>query len=57
MLNGANTISEPMLKVPALGQLSQFGTNVVEVAALGTFNPFGDSDENTLTESDVGYVA
>ena len=36
-----------------LGQITQFGTNVLEVAAPGAFGPFGESDEVQLTEADV----
>lgn len=38
-----------------LGQLTQFGTNVVEVAPPGTFG-FGGSDEYTLTDDDVEAI-
>ncbi len=36
-----------------LSQISQFGTNVVEIAVIGEFGPFGESEEVTLTEKDV----
>lgn len=39
-----------------LGQITQFGTNVLEVAAPGAFGPFGESDEVQLTEADVAAI-
>ncbi len=36
-----------------LDQISQFGTNVIEVAVAGEFGPFGGSEDVTLTVSDV----
>ncbi len=39
-----------------LGQITKFGTNVIEVAPAGSFGPFGGSDEAQLTEADVKAV-
>lgn len=36
-----------------LGQITQFGTNVVEVADSGSFGPFADSEPITFTLDDV----
>ena len=39
-----------------LSQISQFGTNVIEVAVAGDFGPFGSADEVTLTDDDVQEI-
>lgn len=36
-----------------LGQITQFGTNVVEVAVEGSFGPFGKNETVRLTEEDL----
>jgi putative ABC transport system permease protein len=39
-----------------LGQITKFGTNVIEVAPSGSFGPFGGSDDAVLTDDDVKAV-
>lgn len=39
-----------------LGQITRFGTNVVEVAVSGDFGPFQSSNHITLKESDVQQI-
>lgn len=36
-----------------LGQITQFGTNVVEIAVSGEFGPFGSNENVKLTDEDV----
>ncbi len=39
-----------------LGQITKFGTNVIEVAPASSFGPFGGSDQAVLTDDDVKAV-
>lgn len=39
-----------------LGQVSQFGTNVIEVALIGEFGPFGETDDLSFSDKDVEVV-
>lgn len=36
-----------------LGQISQFGTNVIEIGVASDFGPFGGSDAYSLTDDDI----
>ncbi|MFC1598073.1 ABC transporter permease [Patescibacteria group bacterium] len=39
-----------------LAQISQFGTNVVEVGTVGSFGPFGELEDVSLSEDDVKLI-